>query len=51
MMYDFLVDLTGSPILAGTIQSLLPLFLFILPFAYEQKLFFQGKLQTMQMAK
>ncbi len=33
MMYDFLVDLTGSPILAGTIQSLLPLFLFILPFA------------------
>jgi len=33
MMFDFLVDLTGSPILAGTIQSLLPLFLFILPFA------------------
>jgi len=37
MMYDFLVDLFGNSVLAeiiaGIIQSLLPLFLFILPFA------------------
>ena len=37
MMYDFLVDLFGNStaanIIAGTIQSLLPLFVFILPFA------------------
>jgi len=33
MMYDFLVDLTGSPILSGIVMSLLPLFTFILPFA------------------
>ena len=37
MMYDFLVDLfgnsTAASIIAGTIQSLLPLFVFILPFA------------------
>jgi NADH-quinone oxidoreductase subunit H len=36
-MYDFLVDLFGNSaiadIIAGTIQSLLPLFAFILPFA------------------
>jgi NADH-quinone oxidoreductase subunit H len=32
-MYNFLVDLTGSPTLSGIIQSLLPLFVFILPFA------------------
>jgi len=36
-MYDFLVDLFGNSVLAeiiaGIIQSLLPLFLFILPFA------------------
>ena len=37
MIYDFLVDLFGNStiadIIAGTIQSLLPLFVFILPFA------------------
>ncbi len=33
MMYDFLVKLTGSEIISGVIQSLLPLLLFILPFA------------------
>ncbi len=37
MIYDFLVDLFGNStaanIIAGTIQSLLPLFTFILPFA------------------
>ncbi len=33
MMYDWLYNLTGSEILAAVIQSLLPLFLFILPFA------------------
>ncbi len=37
MMYDFLVDLFGNStladIIAGTIQSILPLFVFILPFA------------------
>ncbi len=32
-MYQFLVDLTGSGILASVIQALLPLFIFILPFA------------------
>lgn len=37
MIYDFLVDLFGNSVLAdiiaGTVQSLLPLFAFILPFA------------------
>ena len=33
MIYDFLLKLTGSEIAAGFIQSLLPLFVFILPFA------------------
>ncbi len=33
MIYDFLYDLTGSQITAGFIQSLMPLFIFILPFA------------------
>ncbi len=33
MMYDFLYKLTGSEIISGIIQSILPLFLFILPFA------------------
>jgi NADH-quinone oxidoreductase subunit H len=33
MMYDWLNNLTGSPILAMFIVSLLPLFVFILPFA------------------
>jgi len=33
MMYDWLYSLTGSEILAAIIQSLLPLFAFILPFA------------------
>ena len=37
MMYDFLVDLFGNStladIIAGTFQSILPLFVFILPFA------------------
>src|SRR3970040_769599 len=33
MIYDFLFNLTGSEFLAGLIQSFLPLFLFILPFA------------------
>ncbi|MEJ2194937.1 MAG: NADH-quinone oxidoreductase subunit NuoH [Ignavibacteriaceae bacterium] len=33
MMYDWLYTLTGSQILAAIIQSLLPLFAFILPFA------------------
>lgn len=33
MMYDWLYDLTGSEIISAFIQSLLPLFLFLLPFA------------------
>lgn len=33
MMYDWLYDLTGSGILSAFIISLLPLFIFILPFA------------------
>lgn len=33
MFYDILNNLTGSPILSGFIVALLPLFLFILPFA------------------
>ncbi|MGB5847704.1 MAG: NADH-quinone oxidoreductase subunit NuoH [Ignavibacteriaceae bacterium] len=33
MIYDWLYSLTGSEIIAAGIQSLLPLFLFILPFA------------------
>src|SRR4030065_725757 len=33
MIYDYLLKLTGSEFLAGLIQSFLPLFLFILPFA------------------
>jgi NADH-quinone oxidoreductase subunit H len=33
MIYDYLYSLTGSEILAAFIQSLLPLFVFILPFA------------------
>ena len=33
MIYDFLFELTGSEFLSGAIQSSLPLFLFILPFA------------------
>jgi NADH-quinone oxidoreductase subunit H len=33
MIYDFLYNLTGNGILAAVINSLLPLFLFILPFA------------------
>lgn len=33
MIYDFLLKITGSSIAASFIQSLLPLFLFILPFA------------------
>jgi NADH-quinone oxidoreductase subunit H len=33
MFYDLLNNLTGSPILSGFIVALLPLFLFILPFA------------------
>ena len=33
MMYDWLYSVTGSEIVAAVIQSLLPLFLFILPFA------------------
>lgn len=33
MFYDLLNNLTGSPILSGVIVAMLPLFLFILPFA------------------
>ncbi len=33
MIYDFFLKITGSNILASIIQSLLPLFIFILPFA------------------
>lgn len=33
MMYDFFYKITGSEIISGVILSLLPLFLFILPFA------------------
>jgi NADH-quinone oxidoreductase subunit H len=33
MIYDYFYNLTGSDILAGLIQSFIPLFLFILPFA------------------
>lgn len=33
MIYDYFYNLTGSEILAGLIQSFMPLFLFILPFA------------------
>ncbi len=33
MIYDFLSNLTGSGVAAAVIQSLLPLFVFILPFA------------------
>jgi NADH-quinone oxidoreductase subunit H len=33
MIYDWLYNLTGSEIIAAGVQSLLPLFLFILPFA------------------
>ncbi len=33
MIYDFLVHITGSSIIAAIISSMLPLFLFILPFA------------------
>jgi len=33
MIYDWLYGLTGSEIIAAGVQSLLPLFLFILPFA------------------
>lgn len=33
MLYDILNSFTGSPVLAGIIMALLPLFLFILPFA------------------
>ncbi|MFO7523927.1 MAG: NADH-quinone oxidoreductase subunit NuoH [Ignavibacteriaceae bacterium] len=33
MLYDTLNSITGSPVLAGIIMALLPLFLFILPFA------------------
>jgi NADH-quinone oxidoreductase subunit H len=33
MIYDYFYNLTGSDILAGLIQSFMPLFLFILPFA------------------
>ncbi len=33
MIYDWLFSLTGSEIIAAGVQSLLPLFLFILPFA------------------
>jgi NADH-quinone oxidoreductase subunit H len=33
MIYDYLYNLTGSEALAAFIQSLLPLFIFILPFA------------------
>jgi NADH-quinone oxidoreductase subunit H len=33
MLYDYLLELTGSPILSSVIQAFLPLFLFILPFA------------------
>ena len=33
MIYDWLYSLTGSEIIAAGVQSLLPLFLFILPFA------------------
>jgi NADH-quinone oxidoreductase subunit H len=33
MIYDYLFKLTGSEIWAGVIQSLFPLFIFILPFA------------------
>jgi NADH-quinone oxidoreductase subunit H len=33
MMYDWLYNLTGSELLAMFIVSLLPLFVFILPFA------------------
>jgi NADH-quinone oxidoreductase subunit H len=33
MIYDYLYSFTGSEIAAGVIQSLMPLFLFILPFA------------------
>lgn len=32
-MYDFFYNITGSGIIAGIIMSLIPLFLFILPFA------------------
>ncbi len=33
MFYDLINDITGSPVLSGFIVALLPLFLFILPFA------------------
>ena len=33
MIYDWLYNLTGSEIIAAGVQSLLPLFVFILPFA------------------
>lgn len=33
MFYDILFNFTGSPVLSGIIMALLPLFLFILPFA------------------
>lgn len=33
MFYDTLYNLTGSPVISGVIIALLPLFLFILPFA------------------
>ena len=33
MIYDWLYNLTGSDIIAAGVQSLLPLFIFILPFA------------------
>ncbi len=33
MFYDLLNNLTGSPIISGVIVAMLPLFLFILPFA------------------
>lgn len=33
MIYDWLYNLTGSEIIAAGVQSLLPLFIFILPFA------------------
>lgn len=33
MMYDWLYEFTGSEIIAAFVQSLLPLFIFILPFA------------------
>ena len=39
MIYDFFFKLTGSNFLADVIQSLLPLFIFILPFALFAVLF------------